>query len=330
MKKPAAKLCCGYGVTGPSLPLSLRLFMNFDDLLADPFQDHFAKPRSGSPDPWSSFSHQPQPLIDSHDAYEDLYKYSYDEEGRSTTPTTGSYATGEHGDSAPSSAGDPLEAATVNAKEQEESHLVPAVTAPPRTSGFRECISEPEPEPEPEEHIKTVSEPEPATPPAEETPSPPSITGPPVAVVAPGRSPSPFHSHEQNASSSPAKARSPMISPLQQPLAQNTLDRSFASLALGGESVGGWRTDQGSWVNDRPVASSSNISTDDDDDDDVPILQAKANTNEASNRVLSPNRNDNGIQPIFTITVDDPQKVGDPIRSFTMYTVHTRVRRRHF
>jgi len=25
------------------------------------------------------------------------------------------------------------------------------------------------------------------------------------------------------------------------------------------------------------------------------------------------------------ITVDDPQKVGDPIRSFTMYTVHTRV-----
>ena len=26
------------------------------------------------------------------------------------------------------------------------------------------------------------------------------------------------------------------------------------------------------------------------------------------------------------ITVDDPQKIGDPIRSFTMYTVHTRVR----
>lgn len=33
------------------------------------------------------------------------------------------------------------------------------------------------------------------------------------------------------------------------------------------------------------------------------------------------------IQPVFIITVDDPQKVGDPIRSFTMYTVHTRVRR---
>ncbi|PBK99466.1 Vps5-domain-containing protein, partial [Armillaria gallica] len=29
-------------------------------------------------------------------------------------------------------------------------------------------------------------------------------------------------------------------------------------------------------------------------------------------------------QPVFDISVDDPQKVGDPIRSFTMYTVHTR------
>lgn len=33
-----------------------------------------------------------------------------------------------------------------------------------------------------------------------------------------------------------------------------------------------------------------------------------------------------GIQPEFVITVDDPQKVGDPIRGYTMYTVHTRVR----
>ena len=29
---------------------------------------------------------------------------------------------------------------------------------------------------------------------------------------------------------------------------------------------------------------------------------------------------------MFVITVDDPQKVGDPIRGYTMYTVHTRVR----
>lgn len=32
------------------------------------------------------------------------------------------------------------------------------------------------------------------------------------------------------------------------------------------------------------------------------------------------------LAPVFVISVDDPQKVGDPIRSFTLYTVHTRVR----
>lgn len=310
---------------------------SFDDLLADPFQDPFAKPRSGSPDPWSSFSHQSQPSTDPNDAYEDPYRSSYDE-GRSTTPTTESYATGEPGESAPSSAGDPLEAAAVNAEEEEESHPAPAAATSPRTPGFRESISEPEHDPE--EHIKTVSEPEPATPPAEKTPSPPPITSPPAPAAArmPARrrSPSPSHSHEWKESNtstphSPHKARSPVVSPLEQPSAQSSLDRSFAGLALGGESVGGWQVDQGSWVNERPIASSSNISTDEDedDDDDVPILQARANANEA-NRVLSPNRNDKGIQPVFTITVDDPQKVGDPIRSFTMYTVHTRVRMFHF
>ncbi|TFY58324.1 hypothetical protein EVG20_g8192 [Dentipellis fragilis] len=30
------------------------------------------------------------------------------------------------------------------------------------------------------------------------------------------------------------------------------------------------------------------------------------------------------IQPTFVITVDDPQKVGDPIRGYIMYTIHTR------
>jgi hypothetical protein len=31
------------------------------------------------------------------------------------------------------------------------------------------------------------------------------------------------------------------------------------------------------------------------------------------------------IQPVFVITVEDPQKVGDPVRGYTMYTVHTKV-----
>ncbi|KAI0073528.1 Vps5-domain-containing protein [Panus rudis PR-1116 ss-1] len=32
----------------------------------------------------------------------------------------------------------------------------------------------------------------------------------------------------------------------------------------------------------------------------------------------------NGQLPTFVITVDDPQRVGDPIRGYTMYTVHTK------
>ena len=37
-------------------------------------------------------------------------------------------------------------------------------------------------------------------------------------------------------------------------------------------------------------------------------------------------KKENGIHPVFVITVDDPQRVGDPIRAYTMYTVHTKVR----
>ncbi|KAI0629115.1 Vps5-domain-containing protein, partial [Trametes polyzona] len=38
----------------------------------------------------------------------------------------------------------------------------------------------------------------------------------------------------------------------------------------------------------------------------------------------APAKKDNSIQPVFVITVDDPQRVGDPIRAYTMYTVHTK------
>jgi sorting nexin-1/2 len=31
-------------------------------------------------------------------------------------------------------------------------------------------------------------------------------------------------------------------------------------------------------------------------------------------------------QPMFTVSVEDPQKVGDPIRAYIMYTVHTKAR----
>jgi hypothetical protein len=35
-------------------------------------------------------------------------------------------------------------------------------------------------------------------------------------------------------------------------------------------------------------------------------------------------KKETGLQPVFAITVEDPQRVGDPIRAFIMYTVHTK------
>ncbi|KAK7012871.1 beta-glucan synthesis-associated [Favolaschia claudopus] len=63
--------------------------------------------------------------------------------------------------------------------------------------------------------------------------------------------------------------------------------------------------------------------TDDDSDDDKPILQTVRQPPPERADTIKPGRD--GLPPVFVISVDDPQKVGDPIRSFTMYTVHTRV-----
>ncbi|KAJ8514579.1 hypothetical protein ONZ45_g7888 [Pleurotus djamor] len=94
------------------------------------------------------------------------------------------------------------------------------------------------------------------------------------------------------------------------------IGESFAGLGIGTDSPG-WQSHDES-----PAKPASD---DDDSDDDKPIgqtvgrLAAQAESNQAALR-----RKDNGLQPVFVITVDDPQKVGDPIRGFTMYTVHTR------
>jgi len=40
------------------------------------------------------------------------------------------------------------------------------------------------------------------------------------------------------------------------------------------------------------------------------------------NQTTPPGKKETGLQPAFTITVEDPQKVEDPIGAFIMYTVH--------
>lgn len=259
--------------------------MDFDDLLADPFEDPFAKPRSGSPDPWATFSHQAAVTAEAPDAFADSYNSPYDEH-RSTTPTTESYMTGERGESSQGSVVDPLEAAAVNADEDLPD---PSDPTSPRTPGFRESISVLNPS----DHTQTISEPEPATPPVRSPTSPVSASLPPAPASARAPSP-PRHSPKDTTSPFPSHSRStskvinPVVSPLERPPA-SAIDRSFAGLSLGGESVGGWQSDQGSWANDYQSTSSvSNVgSATEDDDDDEPILKSLHSGTGRSNPVSS-------------------------------------------
>ncbi|KAJ7759260.1 Vps5 C terminal like-domain-containing protein [Mycena metata] len=91
------------------------------------------------------------------------------------------------------------------------------------------------------------------------------------------------------------------------------ITRSYPNLALGGEPE--W---QENWSNDR--SPPTRLPTEDDSDDDKPVLQTVRHPERAE--TLKPTKD--GLPPVFQISVDDPQKVGDPIRSLPMYTVHTR------
>ncbi|EIM86643.1 Vps5-domain-containing protein [Stereum hirsutum FP-91666 SS1] len=378
----------------------------FDDLLKqsrsaledNPFEDPFAKPRSNSPDPWSSnylgSSTAATDDFDSSAAFDThtttaATSVVHDDE-RSTTPTTESqpFSVSGGADPAPAPA-DPLDLANANLSSDEDEPSKPSVKSP-RSYGFRESV---EPEHEPpssstssgfRESIEPESEPEsqqpkphpqpnpllsPLSPAADSspisptptpyspiattrrpsTPSTVSITSP---VFAPGTSTSTSASDSEPASSPPVSARLPqrqtsrpsatdtlgtptpttqthtrsIISPLEQQ--QGSLDGSFANLALGGEGFsGGWDDGMGAqstFVSSPPAPSRPEEEEEEDDDDDKP-LRPRPSESESSTRLsASLSSKDKGIQPEFAITVDDPQKVGDPIRGYTMYTVHTR------
>ncbi|EPQ56316.1 Vps5-domain-containing protein [Gloeophyllum trabeum ATCC 11539] len=84
---------------------------------------------------------------------------------------------------------------------------------------------------------------------------------------------------------------------------------------------------QASFVNQQSSSVSKEDNADDDDDDDRPILQTIRSADRAvstSGPAGVASKLGKGIQPLFVISVEDPQKVGDPIRGYTMYTVHTR------
>lgn len=302
---------------------------SFDDLLApsrsvleeNPFEDPFAK-RSSSPDPWSSgFSH-PEPGPTHHDF--DYYRTGFEDEperSTSATPTTESYFTGDRGHSDQNSAADPLDAAAVTAEDDDEHSTAPTDATSPRTPGFSIFTSNAE------EHTTIISEVE------SESPAP-DDEKPVRAATPPHQEPSPSFDTTLSSTAVTTPSESPeraVVSPLERSFSP-VIDQSFASLAVGGESQRGWQSDWGANDPIPPVHSPVvNTTAEEEDDDDKPIGQSarfkgidRVNSPQLATSPAPTAKSSDSSAPVFFISVDDPQRVGDPIRAFTMYTVHTR------
>ncbi|PPR08142.1 hypothetical protein CVT24_012356 [Panaeolus cyanescens] len=307
----------------------------FDDLLApsrsaleaNPFANPFESHRSSSPDPWATpFASQETEGFgsSSSDPFSSNPFASSSSSGSSNlapeTPTAE--------EQTPS---DPLDSAAHAAESDDDNEPLANLRAPgfresvPTTNNFSETAtirpSETEAINDLEDHANLAKHTE-------------TIAHVVNEEVTRSSTPSSM-SHHKAPSRSGSGFGTPIVpvdSGFKSPLESQTsaLDRSLGGLSLGGEALGGWQTEpQTPWQSEHvpavpPPARSSH--TDDDSDDDKPILQTLNRQHDRDEPAgnARPTRNDNGLQPVFVITVDDPQKVGDPIRSFTMYTVHTR------
>ena len=290
----------------------------FDDLLQqssraleeNPFEDPFARPRSGSPDPWSTFAHQSAVL--------DSPAFEYDTSGFGGVSTT-TQAHDLHDDTlsqspvesrafvAPTVPSDPLDSANLPADDEPE-HTTKPLTSP-RDSGFTERIGKDPPSIPSQPSVSSndsIPEPDPpriapptltsiTSPPAsspEQLPSPvtplsavpaesvehtdPPSPPPPSSARLPHRQEPPHPSIQfpfDSSSSTDSDAHRVITSPLDQPPVT-----AFASLALGGESFNGWDGAQSAFVNHASIPSSTQEEDDDDDDDDKPLRPRPVST----------------------------------------------------
>ncbi|KAJ3985016.1 Vps5 C terminal like-domain-containing protein [Lentinula detonsa] len=321
----------------------------FDDLLPpsrsmledNPFSEAHnpfgASTRSGSPDPWAS------PFGHSHDAWaEDHHTQQASEVGDhepqtpvSTLGHTSAETPSEPADSADPS--DPLDSAAANVPSSDEEDNKPLGYKRARNPSFRaresvDVATEDTQEKKDEESTK-----EKAVEQAEQDKG----QGKQVEGSFPkSESPKGF--------SETATIRPDMIEEPEQNVQRRptppTINSSTSSLSgpssptapwgsLSGQTSGGWGEHEPYSqpdYNDGISASATVVShsqDEEDSDDDKPIgqlAQSLSLSPKPKNRSLSNRPDDPSLPPLFTITVDDPQKVGDPIRSYVMYTVHTR------
>jgi len=332
----------------------------FDDLLApskraledNPFENPFAQHRSGSPDPWASFASQLEhnPFSSSGSTTTVPAFEPEPPSPLSPTPTDplDSVVTTEPEERVPSPPRTPTQFTTSDSEKS-------AVEEGRQPTPEPVSKSTPEPEPKPTlEPALAAPQPEPERTPIQEATSLPATTDPTSPPSSKGFVAfTPTHSPRESEAFS--KSISSVISPLDHPGLGGGFGDTFPSLSsLGGDALGGgWESQSSSlFVNGASVGTSREPSLADDDDEDnrpvaqSPLLKAREKEKEAANNVRDPPASlplepfgptctqvlknpsldkNTGLQPVFSITVDDPQKVGSPIGAYTMYTVHTRV-----
>ncbi|KIK61789.1 hypothetical protein GYMLUDRAFT_165891 [Collybiopsis luxurians FD-317 M1] len=315
----------------------------FDDLLApsrsiledNPFSEDNnpfgSSDRSGSPDPWASpFGHQ-DAWGDEHSTQTTAVDYHQPESPVAPpfSPTSTESAP-EETESETAEPGDPLDSAAANAISSDEEDNKPlgykraslqkfTASKENEAAGSEEQVvkderhGEPKREEEAEDKDRSEREEKAGRQSRPESPLVFSETATirPNMIEEPERHPTPPTVTSSISSiSGPSSPAAAWGGPLSSPIA------------------GGWGEheetyDGGAMSASAPVVSKAQ--EEDDSDDDKPLAQSLSTSpqkqNQSAARSLS-TRDD--LPPLFTITVDDPQKVGDPIRPYVMYTVHTR------
>jgi sorting nexin-1/2 len=271
----------------------------FDDLLSpskralgdDPFENPFAQHRSGSPDPWASFSpqleHNPFSTSESTTAVS-----PFEPEPPSPVSTTSadpldSAITTEQKEHDPSPPRTPTQFTTFDLKDnplEDEHQPTP------------EPLSKPTPTPE----VKPLLGPEPTAPQLEAERTPIQETTPLPSTHEPVSPPSSkgfvafTPTHSPGESEAFPKPISSVISPLDHPGLGGGFGDPFPSISsLGGGALsGGWESQSSSmFVNNASLESSREPSLPDDDDEDnrpvaqSPILKAKEREKEALTNV---------------------------------------------
>lgn len=318
---------------------------DFDDLLSsssrpfeeNPFANPFDKARSSSPDPWSSFGHQQeQPFQD--EAYTSPFGNGFtsvDESHLSQSESEERRTILERAESDGEQGAEQVMAVPFEGHGSEA-----------KSPGFRESVESDQGEPE-----STAVEEKPSNTysPSFDSLQDRSCTS---SISSPGKTPNgsattliPALEKSPGSSSSvlpsPPTQTNHFISPLE---AANSLTQTFASLSVGSSGFGGWQDDL------EPFAAQKHADDDSEGEKDVQsdvsrakqasetgmvciqscihpfcrVLTVGMQDAEVTNAVQS-STSGSGPIPLFQISVDDPQKVGDPIRPYILYTVHTKV-----